>query len=112
MHQVRLSHVSEQRRCFIRRCQDIGFGKIVRLAVRNTEPVFEQQTEVFVDLKLDADHDGTTPERQLIDFVLSAEITRLFSAFDRIRDGVVEHVEVRFGIPRRVVYKSPTLLQE
>jgi hypothetical protein len=37
---------------FVRECQRIGFGRIARLIVRDAEPVFSDETDVFLDLKL------------------------------------------------------------
>jgi len=105
MTELRLSEVSPLRQAFVRRCQRLGFGKIVALAVRDREPVFDEHTEVFVDLKLDG---GEAPryEQDLSDFVLSTEVELLFSTLDAIRNGTIEHVEVRAGVPRRLSFKA------
>jgi hypothetical protein len=57
-------------------------------------------------VKLDGD-DGPRPEQDLSDFELSREVVRLFAKLDTVRNGVVELIEVRAGIPRRVVFKAP-----
>lgn len=104
MPELRLSDLSVPRQAFVRRCQRIGFGRIESLEVRDSEPVFGSQTQAFIELKLDSD-EVPRPEQDLGDFVVSAEIRRLFSRLDTIRDGVVEHLEIRAGIPRRMVFK-------
>ena len=109
MSQLRLSEVSLLRQDFIRKCQRTGFGKIIGLTVRDGEPVFTQQTEVLMDLKLDGDEDPR-PELNITDYVLCAEIVRLFSKLDAIRNGVIEHIEVRAGIPRRIVVRDSDLM--
>jgi hypothetical protein len=105
MKELRLSDLSAARQAFIRRCQRLGFGKIVALAVRDCEPVFDEHTEVFVDLKLDV---GEAPryEQDLSDFVLSTELELLFSTLDAICNGTIEQVEVRTGVPRRMVFRA------
>jgi len=104
MVQRRLSQVSARRQALVRQCQQIGFGKIVNFAVHDGDPVILAETEVLVDVKLDCD-ENPRAERDLSDFALTAELVRLFSKFDAIQNGIVDHLEVRAGIPRRIVFK-------
>jgi hypothetical protein len=106
MVQVRVSDVSAPRQALIRHCQKIGFGRIGPLIVRNGDPEVTPETDVFVDVKLDGD-EGPRPVCSLGDFVLSKEVVRLFAELDAFRNGVVQHLEVRAGIPRRIVFKAP-----
>jgi hypothetical protein len=108
MSELRFSELSAPRQALIRRCQTIGFGKIVRFSIRDREPVLLPETEVFRDVKLDGD-DDPRPEQSLEDFVLKSEVIRLLAQLDAIRDGIVEHLEVRAGVPRRIVFKDPDL---
>ena len=103
---LRFLEISEPRRAFIRQCQRIGFGIIVNLGVRDCDPVVVQQTEVLFDAKLDSD-ENLRPEQEVKDFLLTAEILRFFSKLDAIRNGTIGHVEIRAGLPRRVVFKAP-----
>ena len=41
----------------------------------------------------------------MVDFVLSAEAVRFFQKLKALSNGVVEQIEVRAGIPRRMVCK-------
>jgi hypothetical protein len=104
--QLRFSQLSAPRQTLIRRCQQINFGKIAQFLVHNREPVLTPETEIFVDIKLDG-NDGPRLEQNLSDFELSREIVRLFAQMDAIGNGVVEHLEVRAGIPRRIIFKAP-----
>jgi hypothetical protein len=104
MAEPRLLELSNLHRLFVRRCQAIGFGKITGLRVRDGEPVFDDATEVYEDLKLDVD-DTPRPELELADFVLGAETVRFFRKLNALHDGVVEQIEVRAGVPRRMVLK-------
>jgi hypothetical protein len=61
-----------------------------------------------LDLKL-GDEDQPRPEQNLPDYGLAAEIVRLLSMFDSIHDGVVEHIEIRTGLPRRIVVRASEL---
>ena len=102
MAELRFSELSAPRQAFIRRCQRLGFGTIRDLEVRDCEPVLGPRTEVLLDLKLDRDEDSRA-EQDPRDFVVSSEIQRL-SRLDSIRNGTVEQVEVRAGVPRRIVF--------
>ena len=105
MTELRLSDLSGARQAFIRTCQRLAFGRICGLAVRDCEPVFDQQAQLIFDLKLDVE-DESRPELELPDFVLCTEIRRLLLVFDTFRNGTIEQLEVRGGVPRRMVFKA------
>jgi hypothetical protein len=105
MTELRLSEVSTARQVFVRRCQRLHFGTIRGLEVHDREPVFGTTTEVLHDLKLDGD-ETPRPEQDLGDFVVCKEIRRLFSMLDAFRNGTIETVEVRGGVPRRIIFKA------
>jgi len=102
---IRLCDLSTARQDFVRQCQRISFGKIAHFAVRNGDPVMLPETEVLMELKLETE-EAARPEQKLKDFVVPAELVRLFAKMDAVRTGFVDHVEVRAGIPRRVVFKT------
>jgi hypothetical protein len=93
MTELRFSELSALRQALIRRCQRMGFGKILRLDVRDGQPVFAPGTEVLLDVKLP-------------DFVLCAAVGRFVEQLDSIGDGTVEQIEVRAGIPVRMFFKA------
>lgn len=102
---MRFSQLSPQRQALIRRCQQIGYGGIGPFHLRDCEPVFEPGTHISLDVKLDSD-DSRRCEFDLRDFELNKEMVRLFSSFDAVGDCAVDHLEVRAGVPRRIVYKA------
>jgi len=104
MQILRLSDLSPSRNAFVRKCQQIGFGRITGLLVRNHDPLFSDRCEVLLDVRLDS-CEAPRAEQSLTDFVLTDEVVRFFSMLDNIQNGVIEQVEVRAGIPRRVLYK-------
>jgi hypothetical protein len=91
---------------FIRQCQQMNFGEIVGLLVRDGEPVLGPQTELLFDIKLDSEN-TPRPESDLKDFVLGASSYGCFPSFDVIRNGSIEHIEIRRGNPRRLLLKTP-----
>jgi hypothetical protein len=71
----------------------------------NGEPTFTPAPTVLVDVKLDQD-EGPRPEVELRDFELCSELRRLVSRIDGIKDGKVARLEIRSGVPRRVIFES------
>lgn len=89
----------------LRLFQTINFGRIEELEIRNGEPVFSPEPRVFLELKLDA-ADGPRPERLLDRFELRSQVERFIGQVARMKDGTVECVEVRHGLPFRMVIEA------
>jgi hypothetical protein len=102
---LRLSEISPARQALVRMCQAIDHGSIEDLEVRLSEPVFNPAPVMLRDVKLDAD-EGPRPELALHDFTLSGQVCRLFRMLDNLESGSIRHIEVRAGIPRRVLVES------
>lgn len=97
----RLSELSAPRQALVRLCQSIDFGQIVGLQVHDGEPVFSPAPTIVLDVKLDAAPQGR-PESELEDFALRDEVCRLLAQIDAMKEGRVDRIEVRAGIPRRI----------
>jgi hypothetical protein len=89
----------------VRLCQSINFGSVENLAVRDSEPVFDPPPVMLRDLKLDSD-EGSRPELTIVDFVVSNEVMRLMGHLDELRYGTIRRVEVRGGLPRRILLEQ------
>jgi hypothetical protein len=76
----------------------MNYGYIERLEVKESEPIFNPETLVWVEIKLDVD-DCARPEVGLADFTLPDEILRLMARLDEIQNGTIEKIDVRAGIP-------------
>jgi hypothetical protein len=98
----RFSQLSASRQALVRLCQSVNFGHIVGIAIQDGDPVFNPQPTVLLDVKLDAD-EGQRRETELPDFALRDEVRRLMARLDQLKKGRIERIEVRSGIPRRVV---------
>src|SRR5260370_9529065 len=102
MSQGRFSELSLPRQTLIRLCQTINYGYIEDLAVRDREPIYVPSPGVLVDVKLDHD-EAPRPEGALVDFEVAGEVRRLLLRLDEVKDGRIDKIEVRGGLPRRVV---------
>lgn len=102
---LRFLDLSPARQALVRLCQTINHGSIEHLKVEKGEPVFDPAPVVLKDVKLDSD-EAPRPELALPDFALSDEVLRLMNRLDEIKYGLVRRVEVRAGIPRRILVES------
>jgi len=102
---LRLSELSPERQKLIRLCQSTNFGSIRGLDIRQGQPLFDPPPILLIDLKLDGD-DPPRPEINLNDFGLSQEVVRLMNRFDELVNTTIDILEVRAGIPRRVVFRA------
>jgi hypothetical protein len=102
---LRLSDLSPARQALVRLCQNINHGSIENLEVRRSEPVFGPAPVVLRDVRLDAD-EGPRAELALGDFALGDEVCRLMRLLDKLESGTIRRVEVRAGIPRRMLVES------
>jgi hypothetical protein len=100
---TRFSQLSPSRQALVRICQETNFGYVQDLTVRNREPIFTTSLPVVLaDVKLDSE-DEPRREAGLSDFVLGAELVRLMLLLDKIEEGKISKIEIRAGLPRRVV---------
>lgn len=99
---MRYSQLSPARQALVRLCQDVNFGQILDLLVRNAEPIWDPIPTILSELRLDIEE---TPraESKLPDFRLSSEVLRLMRQLDQIKDGRIAKIEIRDGLPRRLV---------
>jgi hypothetical protein len=104
----RFSQLSLARQSLVRICQAVNFGQIRGVRLQDGDPVLES-TSVLADERLDRPAEPR-PEIGLTDFVLCEEWRRLLARLDQIRDGIIEGIDVRAGIPRRMVFELPTVV--
>jgi hypothetical protein len=86
-------------------CQTINRGSLEGLEVRQAEPVLDPLPVIVRDVKLDK---AEEPRRELglNDFMLSNEIIRLLGLLEETQCGAIRLIEIREGIPRRVLLVS------
>ena len=96
------SSLSPRRRALVERMQDLNFGTIEKLVVEDGEPVFASTTRVVREHKFGGEN-GPRPEVALRDFALKSQVIELFGLLDQIRDGAVEVLEIKHGVPFRTI---------
>jgi hypothetical protein len=105
---IRFSQLSVPRQALVRLCQATNYGQIHHLEIRDSDPVLNPPPLILADIKLDSDEEPRS-EVELTDFVLRDEICRLMAWLDELKVGTIARIEVRAGIPRRMVFESRTL---
>jgi hypothetical protein len=99
---TRFSQISAPRQLLVLLCQTISYGYIHHLEIADSEPVFTPPPVVLIETKLD----GRDQERsglRLNDFPLGAEVRRLLDRLDELKNVTVERIDVRAGVPCRLV---------
>lgn len=104
----RFSQLSSARQTLVRMLQTVSFGELQSVRVQDGDPLFDQACVMLVDAKLDKE-EVSRPEIELADFELRAEVGRLMSWLDELKNGTIHRIEVRAGIPRRLVFESRLL---
>jgi hypothetical protein len=102
---LRFSELSLPRQALVRLCQSLNYGQVQDVRVQDGDPVFDPAPLMLIELKLDVDETGR-PEVDLNDFELRDEVCRLMARLDELKNTTIERLEVRAGIPRRVIFKS------
>lgn len=101
---LRFSAVSPRRQQLIRICQALHFGAIRAICVQDGE-AFLEPASLLAEERLDLP-EGARPELRLDDFNLCQEWRWLLARFDEIQNGTIERIDLRAGIPRRVLIES------
>jgi hypothetical protein len=102
---LRFAKLSPPRQQLVRLCQTVNYGQIKVLLFRDGEPIYEPAPVIVIDAKLYRD-DGPRPELGLADFVLRDDFRRLMAQLDGAKSGMILRIDVRAGLPRRVVVES------
>lgn len=99
------SSLTAPRRRLLEAMQRLNFGRIEGLEIRNGEPVFQPAPRIIQDIKIGGEN-GPRPELSIDDFALRSAVVELFNHLSRIGDGTVESVEVKYGMPFKLVVEQ------
>lgn len=78
--------------------QDINFGRIEGLSVRDGEPVLDPHPRVIREVKFGGDN-SARPEIDASNFLLKAQVIELFQHFDELGTGAIEVLVIKHGLP-------------
>lgn len=81
--------------------QQINFGRLETLAVRNGEPVFDSHPVIVREHKFGGEN-GPRSELAADDFLLKQQVVELFAFFDEMQDGAIDVLEIKHGLPFRM----------
>ncbi|MCC6392614.1 MAG: hypothetical protein IT167_18585 [Bryobacterales bacterium] len=100
-----MKDLSAPKQRLLRLFQAVNFGRVEELEVRDGEPQFSPPPRVFVELKLDVEN-GARQESGLEQFPLRSQVVRFFTQLSRLEDGTVECIDIRHGLPFRIVVEA------
>ncbi len=102
MTEIKTSALSAKRKSLVRKMHECPYSRIDRLALVNGDPVFTSETKVVAETKFGCG-DGPRSEAGLPDYALKKEHVELFRQFDEIGSGEILALEVRGGLPFRII---------
>jgi hypothetical protein len=94
--------LSARRAGLLQLMQAINFGHIEGLTVREGNPILDPPPRVIRDVKFGGEN-GPRPETGADDFLLKSQVVELFQQFDGLKDGVIAVLEVKHGLPFRML---------
>jgi hypothetical protein len=94
--------LSARRAGLLELMQSINFGRIEGLAVLNGDPVLDPPPRVIREVKFGGEN-GPRPEIDAGNFLLKTQVVELFQHFDRLGDGTIEVLEIKHGLPFRML---------
>lgn len=97
--------LSMSRRRLVELMQDINFGRLEDVHVCDAEPVLDPAPGIVREIKFGGDN-GPRPELHTDDFLLKSQIVEMFAHLDRVRDCHIETLEIKHGLPFRMLVRE------
>lgn len=104
-HASTKASLSPSRHRLLELMQHINFGRIENLVVRDGQPVFDPPPRIVRELKFGGEN-GPRPELEAADFLLKQQVVEFFAFLDRQRNGVIDVLEVKHGLPFRMIVED------
>ncbi|QDU76926.1 hypothetical protein Pan97_39830 [Bremerella volcania] len=82
--------------------QSVNFGRIEHLSIAGGEPILDPCPVIVREHKFGGDN-GPRPEVAAEDFLLKQKVVELFAFFDELQDGVIDVLEIKHGLPFRMI---------
>ena len=93
--------LSKPRQALIEQMQEILFGRIEQLEIRDGEPVLDPPARVLKEIVFGKSN-GPHPALAKSDFALKEQVVELFRFFDRERTLTIEALVIQHGLPVRM----------
>lgn len=90
------------RRRLLEVLQQINFGRLESLVIRNGQPILDPMPRKVLEIKFDSEN-GPRPELGISDFLLKKQVVELFAFFDKSQNGVIDVLEVKHGLPFKMI---------
>lgn len=97
--------LSSGRRRLVEMMQQLNFGRIEDLEIRSGEPLFNPAPRVVQDIKIGGEN-GPRPESSFPNFLLKNQVIELFEHFDRLGDATIAFIDVKHGLPFKLVVEQ------
>lgn len=104
-HSLALSSLTPSRRNLLHEMQRLNFGRIEGLVIRNGQPVTKPRPVIVREHKFGGEN-GPRTELATDDFLLKQQVVELFAFFDQHRDGEIEVLEIKHGLPFRMIVRE------
>src|SRR5262245_31761932 len=96
------ARLTSARKQLIELMQTLNFGRIEALRIREGEPVLEPTPRRIREVRFPGEN-GPRPEVTINNFLLKAQVIELFRLFDEFRDGTIELLEIKHGLPFKIL---------
>lgn len=90
--------LSMSRTRLLEKMQEMNFGRIHQIEVRDGEPAFTPTTRIERHIKFGGEN-RPRPESGLDDFTLKRNVIELFETFERLGNGTIKQLEIKGGLP-------------
>jgi hypothetical protein len=94
--------LSPARRRLLELFQQVNFGRVEGLPILNGEPQLDPLLRVVREIKFCGEN-GHRPELDAPDFLLKSQVVELFQHFDQLGTGTIDVIEVKHGLPFRMI---------
>jgi hypothetical protein len=100
------SSLSAPQKRLLETIQKMNYGRIEGLWIRGGEPIFDPPPRIVKDVKLGAADSGARAELESTDFALKREHIELFENLRRLGDGIIDSIEIKSGLPFRLIVEE------
>lgn len=97
--------VSPARHRLLALCQKLNFGRIELIPVRDGQPILDPTPATAKEVKFASDNDPREDLRRT-EFLQKRQIQDFCHQLDQLQNGVIEFLEVKHGIPFKMIVRS------